>query len=332
MEQPLASTARACDRRGAVLNKIFKCRVVSQQLRADTWDQFQLDDILYSPRVPLERTDALLALYDPSEELLAFHGPKLWYTNEPSWHHHFHSHPVGKRLVRELDASERAFYAHPDATYRIPHATYSGTLSRPRVASVRRAVVATVNNFGGRLWFLKSHFRTRNRMILDRRVELFGKPDAWANFRHFPKLWIVRPPDNYAGRASPSDGNDLYGDKTIRFLSGYKVAVCLENCTEPYYFTEKFVKAVRAGCIPVYHAHLTVKNRFLSGARWIDPAEFGFSPRRTLEFALDQDQATFRSINDAWLESGILADTDDLKVFAKLHEIVSGKLRDQNVH
>ena len=35
----------------------------------------------------------------------------------------------------------------------------------------------------------------------------------------------------------------------------------------------------------------------------------------------------FRSINDAWLESGILADTDDLKVVPKLHEIISGKLR-----
>ena len=162
-------------------------------------------------------------------------------------------------------------------------------------------------------------------MILDRRVELFGEPDAWANFRHFPKLWIVRPPDNYAGRASPS--NDLYGDKTIRFLSGYKVAVCLENCTEPYYFTEKFVKAVRAGCIPVYHAHVTVKNRFLSGARWIDPAEFGFSPRRAIEFALDQDQTTFRSINDAWLESGILAETDNFKTLPKLHEIIGAKLK-----
>ncbi len=163
-------------------------------------------------------------------------------------------------------------------------------------------------------------------MILDRRVELFGEPDAWANFRHFPKLWIQRPPDNYAGRASPR------GEENIRFLSGYKVAVCLENCAEPYYFTEKFVNAVRAGCIPVYHAAATVKNRFLSGARWIDPAEFGFSSRRTVEFALDQDQTKFRSTNDAWLESGILADTDNVKVFAKLHEIVSAKLRDQNVY
>ncbi|HYT20240.1 MAG TPA: hypothetical protein VEW05_08425, partial [Candidatus Polarisedimenticolia bacterium] len=166
---------------------------MSQQFGVDSWDDFRVGDILYSPRVPLAKADALLVLYDPSDELLTFSGPKLWFTIEPSWHHHFHSHPVGKRLVRELDASERAFYGHPDATYRVPHPTHSGTLSRPRAPSVRRAAVATVNNFGGRLWFLKSHFRTRNRMILDRRVELFGKPDAWANFRHFPKLWIQKP-------------------------------------------------------------------------------------------------------------------------------------------
>jgi len=64
----------------------------------------------------------------------------------------------------------------------------------------------------------------------------------------------------------------------------------------------------------------------------VDPAEFGFSSRRTVEFAMDQDQTKFRSVNDAWLESGILADTDDLKVFGKLHEILSAKLRAQNVH
>jgi hypothetical protein len=309
---------------GAPGNK-YRCRVVSQQFKADSWGDFRLGAILYSPRVPLKEADALLVLYDPSDELLRFTGPKLWFTIEPSWHHHFHSHPVGKRLVQDLDATERAFYGHPDARYRVPHPTYRGTLSRPRVASVRRAVVATVNNFGGRLWFLKSHFRTRNRMILDRRVELFGEPDAWAQFRHFPKLWIRRPPDNYMGQASP--GVDIYDDERIRFLSAYKVAVCPENCTEACYFTEKFVNAVRAGCVPVYHAHATVKTSFLSGARWIDPADFAFSPRRTIDFALDQDQMEFRSINDAWLESGILADTDDVKVVPKLHEIISGKLR-----
>jgi hypothetical protein len=161
-------------------------------------------------------------------------------------------------------------------------------------------------------------------MILDRRVELFGDPEAWAQFRHFPKLWIRRPPDNYMRRASA--GVDIYDDERIRFLSAYKVAVCLENCTEAHYFTEKFVCAVRAGCVPVYHAHAAIKTRFLSGARWIDPADFGFSRRRTIDFALNQDQMEFRSINDAWLESGILADTDERKVLPKLHEIISGKL------
>jgi hypothetical protein len=299
-----------------------KCRVVSQQFKADSWNDFRIGDILYSPRVTLEEADALLVLYDPSDELLKFTGPKLWFTIEPSWHSHFHSHPIGKRLVQELDATERAFYGHPDVRYRIPHYTCRGPLSRPRVASVRRAAVAAVNNFGGRLWFLKSHFRTRNRMILDRRVELFGLPEAWAQFRHFPKLWIQRPPDNYMGRTSPGFGDD----ENIRFLSAYKVAVCLENCTEPFYFTEKFVNAVRAGCIPVYHAHATVKAGVLSGARWIDPADFAFSPRRTIDFALDQDQMKFRSINDAWLGSGILADTDEQKMVPQLHQIISGKL------
>ena len=301
----------------------YRCRVVSQQFKADSWNDSWLGDILYSPRVALEEADALLVLYDPSDELLRFTGPKLWFTIEPSWHHHFHSHSVGKRLVQDLDATERAFYGHPDARYRVPHPTYSGSLSRPRVASVRRAVVATVNNFGGRLWFLKSHIWTRNRMILNRRVELFGLPEAWAQFRHFPKLWVRRPPDNYMGRTSPGFDND----ENLRFLSAYKVAVCLENCTEPYYFTEKFVNAVRAGCVPVYHAHPTVKTSILSGARWIDPADFSFSPRRTIDFALNQDQMEFRSVNDAWLESGILADTDELNVVPKLHEIISGKLR-----
>jgi len=300
----------------------YRCRVVSRQFKGDSWNDFQIGAILYSPRVELEEADALLVLYDPSDELLKFTGPKLWFTIEPSWHSHFHSHPVGKRLVQELDVTERAFYGHPDVMYRVPHSTYMGSLSRPRVDSVRRAAVAAVNNFGGRLWFLKSHFRTRNRMILDRRVELLGLPEAWAQFRHFPKLWIRRPPDNYVGRTSPGFDDD----ENLRFLSAYKVAVCLENCTEPYYFTEKFVNAVRAGCIPVYQAHATLKTSVLSGAKWVDPADFGFSPRRTIDFALDQDQMAFRSVNDAWLESGILADTDELKVMPKLHEIISDKL------
>jgi Glycosyltransferase family 10 (fucosyltransferase) C-term len=165
-------------------------------------------------------------------------------------------------------------------------------------------------------------------MILDRQVELFGKPEGWANFRHFPKLWIRRPPDNYTGHAAP--GTDIYDDEHIRFLSGYKVAVCLENSVEPHYFTEKFVNAARAGCIPVYQAHPTVRNRFLSSAKWVDPADFDFSAERTIKFALVADQSAFREQNDDWLRSGVLAETDDGKTLSRLHMIVEAKLRQKD--
>ncbi len=115
-------------------------------------------------------------------------------------------------------------------------------------------------------------------------------------------------------------------EEHVRFLSNYKVAVCLENCVEANYFTEKFVNATRAGCIPVYHAHPTVKERFLADARWVDPVDFDFSPRRTIEHALAQDQSEFRRVNDAWLMSGVLEKTDDRSYFQKLHDIMKWKL------
>lgn len=306
----------------------YKCRLVSEQFRVREWGDFEVDGILYSAKISLSEADALLVLYDPSEELLTFQGPKIWFTIEPSWHHHFHQHPIGKQLMKNLDQSEHVFYGNPDPRYRIAHPTYRGPLTLSRVAEAKPAVVACVNNFGGRTWFLKRHIRLRNQMILCPQVELFGRPDSWSQFRHFPKLWIRRPPANFQGRSSP--GNGYYDDEHMRFLSGYKVAVCLENCVEPHYFTEKFVNAARAGCIPVYHAHPTVREKFLKGARWVDPADFEFSPRRTIEHALAQDQAEFRRMNDAWLKSEILANTDDRNYFGKLRNMILQKLTVKN--
>jgi Glycosyltransferase family 10 (fucosyltransferase) C-term len=303
----------------------FKCRIVSQQFRAMEWDDFSIDNISYSPRLPLGNADALIVLYDPSEEMLSFQGPKLWYTIEPSWHPHFHRHPIGRKLMRVLDHSEHIFYGNPNSKYRISHPTYRGPLTLPRVSISKPAAVACVSNFGGRIWFLKPQIRLRNQMILCPLVELFGNPKSWAGFRHFPKLWIKLPPSNFQRRGSP--GKNDKDEEHARFLSEYKVAVCLENCVEADYFTEKFVNAVRAGCIPVYHAHPSVKRRFLGGAKWVDPADFGFSPQKTIQYALEQDQAQYRLVNDAWLRSGILADTDDQMLFLKLHQILNSKLK-----
>jgi hypothetical protein len=135
---------------GAILNTEteYSCRVVSQQFGADSWDDFRLVGILYSPRVPLAKADALLVLYDPSDELLRFDGPKLWFTIEPSWHHHFHSHPVGKRLVRELDASEFGYAVKINERFVVAFLIPCGQAipTVPRVPAGRRRTTCTYAN------------------------------------------------------------------------------------------------------------------------------------------------------------------------------------------
>ena len=266
---------------------------------------FVRDGVLYSRDVRLDEADGLIALYDPSEELVRFRGPKLWYSYEPQWHSHYHKHPIGKRLVKLLGRSEWVYFANPEPRFRVPHITVPGRLTTERGPSPQPRAVGAVSNFGGRIWFLKRHIVPRTRMILCPLVDVFGRRASWAKFRAFPALWRVGPPRNYAGEP-PCDFVD---EGFIPFLSAYKVCVCLENSCEPHYFTEKFVNAVRAGCIPVYHAHPTVRERFLGGACWVDPSDFGFNPQRTIEHALALDTDEFRRVNDVWLHSGILDDT-----------------------
>ena len=310
----------------------FRCRLVSKAYGCDSWNDFMIDGVLYSARVPFEGADALLALYDPTEELLSFPGPKLWFTSEPSWHAHFTKNPVGRKLVRELSAEDRAWYGSALPHMRVPHYTHNGSLGSSRETVRRAAAVACVSNYGGRLWFTRAHFRQRNRFILHPRVELYGKPEVWRGFSHFPKIWKRGAPANFRG-APPVAPAGPAAEGLISFYSGFNVAVCLENLAEPFYFTEKFVNAVRAGCIPVYHAHPTVKSRFLSGAKWVDPADFEWSPEKTLEHALSADVSDYQATNDTWLQSGVLDGTDSARLFTQLHRIMCNKLgiMDENI-
>jgi hypothetical protein len=303
----------------------LRCRLVSASYGCAGWDEFSIDGIRYSAHIPFEQADALLALYDPSDELLRFSGPKIWYTSEPSWHSHFTRNPVGRKLVHKLAPDERAWFGSPVPRMRVPHLTHRGTLSTPRAANRKTSAVAYVSNYGSRFWFVRSHFRLRNRFILEPRVELYGREASWSVFRHFPRVWVQGPPANYRGNAvAHPDGPTT--DDQIAFLSGFSVAVCLENRAEPYYFTEKFVNAVRAGCIPVYHAHPSVRTRFLPGAKWVDPADFDWSADRTLEYALAANVAEYQTTNDAWLQSGALEGTDSSQLFTHLHRIMRWKL------
>lgn len=101
-------------------------------------------------------------------------------------------------------------------------------------------------------------------------------------------------------------------------LARYRTVVCLENATVPYYFTEKFVNAARAGCVPVYHAHRTIRQTVLKGAAWIDPGDYGFNAPATLDAASRCDAEAIRRQNWAWLESEQLKQTNGWRIWSRV--------------
>jgi hypothetical protein len=307
--------------------KKYYCRVTSVSYNCESWDDYTIDDVTYSSKIPLDKADALVAFYDPTQELLEFKGPKIWYTSEPSWHYHFNRHPIGKKLKATLNETEHLFYNNKNPKYRIPHYTYRSPLTFPRVSEVRPRALACVTNFGGRAWFLNNQIKIRNKMILSPEVDLYGSIKSWSNFRDFPAIWKKGAPKNFCG---PAPGKSHHDIEFALFLSSYKVLVCLENCIEENYFTEKFVNAVRAGCIPIYHPHPSVKEKFLSGAKWVDPSDFNFSPKETIAYALSQNHSEYREINDKWIQSGVLNCTEESYKNTIIHAVLINKLLESN--
>jgi hypothetical protein len=115
--------------------------------------------------------------------------------------------------------------------------------------------------------------------------------------------------------------------KKIPTLSHYQACICLENSCEPEYFTEKFPDAVRAGCVPIYHAHPAVREKFLDGAVWVDPADYGFDGRAAMEAALKMDRAKVAEQNHKWLaETTVLQGTQVMQIYVKMGEILRRKM------
>jgi hypothetical protein len=83
---------------------------------------------------------------------------------------------------------------------------------------------------------------------------------------------------------------------------------------------EKFVNAVRAGCVPIYRAHPTVRQSVLRGASWIDPADYGFDVERTFEAALQCDVDSIVENNSEWLNTEPVKKTDWWAVWSKVAE------------
>jgi hypothetical protein len=269
----------------------------------------------FSPRFRLDEADALLCEWAPSAELLAFAGPKAWYCCEPVTRYPGYRSRPWQSVLRRLPSTCAFTHLHPDPACRIPHVTH-WTLERPAPFDNPRLArgVAVVSNPGWERLFRRFDTRQRLAFITHPSVDLFGSRERWARFRRFPPFSPAGAPPNYKGELEGHWGLDV----KIRHLAAYKACVCLENTCEPFYFTEKFVDAARAGCIPVYHAHPTVKNGVLAGARWIDPEDLGFSPGRPLEAALAADPREFQAANTAWLRGDALRATRTDVVFASL--------------
>jgi hypothetical protein len=94
----------------------------------------------------------------------------------------------------------------------------------------------------------------------------------------------------------------------------------------PYYFSEKFVNAARAGCVPVYHAHPTVREGFLKGARWIDPADFKFDVSETISAALNCDSQVLRETNWQWLRSDQVEATEGYGIWTRIVELIVSRI------
>jgi hypothetical protein len=280
-------------------------------------------DVCFDPNVPLEQADAALWQDFPDETILTYQGPKAWLSGEPQWHSQYRSKLVrtAKAVLRE---GEWLHYAHPNPEFRVPHMTNCGSTRFYDMLVRLNEAVAVVSNTGGRIWFLRPGLRFRNHFVTHPLVRLHGRLSSWSQFRKWGPLSSPSLPANYVGELNWDHA--WMSEDQVTFLSKYKVAVCLENSIEPYYFTEKFLNAARAGCVPIYRAHQTVRDGILKGAFWIDPADHGLDATRTIKAALAAPLEEVHAKNRAWMASPAVEATHFNGVWKQLAGIFSRKL------
>jgi hypothetical protein len=289
----------------------FRIRVVSRWPRC-----LETETAVLASEIPAEQADALLCEWEPSEELLTFPRRKAWYCCEPACQFNHLRGGAWPRLRDQLGPHEFLYHAHPDPQFRVPHATHFEPLQVNTNRVRRDRAIAVVSNHGGAPWRRHGGLSYRNRFITDRRVDLYGR-SGWLRYRD---RWFsrVKAPANYRGEL-PGDWPDSAKRK---LLAEYKVAICLENMLEPFYFTEKFVEAVTAGCIPIYRADETVRDTILQGARWIDPADYSDSVDETIAGALNSDLREFQEQNQRWCEHSAVSQTHSTAIQRRILEIL----------
>ncbi len=290
----------------------FKIRVISPWFGSR-----KLPGVLMSVDIEPDEADALLCAWAPSEELFEFPRRKAWYCCEP----HCQFRQLGNRqwpAIRDrLLPGEFLWHGHSDPRYRTPHATHFGEVQVNGNHQRKERAIAIVSNHGGNPWRRHPHITYRNRFITHPMVDLFGR-SGWKHYRA-GRFSRPKPPLNYQGGLP----GDWPANEKRELMAQYQAAVCLENMNEPHYFTEKFVEAVCAGCVPIYKAHPTIKNTILQGAAWIDPTDYNDNPNEAIEAALSANRFEFTQANTHWLQnSGALKATHSDAIYTRIANIL----------
>lgn len=269
--------------------------------------------------VPFEearRVDGVIGWLTTAQAFVDFKGPKVWYSDEPR--RHAMATRALRRVVGALREDQFLHHSQVRPDLRVPSITHYGVLQRAEQGPKKASAIAVISNYGGRAWWLRGRgLWTRNALATHENVDLYGNPEAWKHFRRRP--WCrAKAPTNFKG---PLPGDWRFPNQP-QALSAYKAVICVENTFAPWYFTEKFVNAARAGSIPIYMAHPTVRDCILRGARWIDPADHGHDPERCIKAALAADLNFYRNANFAWLESEQAGRGEGFRVWRRVIDAV----------
>jgi hypothetical protein len=269
------------------------------RLRSPWTERLETKSAVFIRDLPVERADALLCEWEPQQELFTFPRRRAWYCCEPACQFKSIQNGSWIRIRDRLKPPEFLWHGHPNPTYRIPHQTHFETPHINDNKSRSKRAVAIVSNYGGNSWFRHPDLAYRNRLITSQNVDLFGR-ETWQSYR---QSWLspARCPSNYKGELT----GDWPSSQKRELMGRYKVCVCLENMNEPGYFTEKFVEAVIAGCIPVYRASADIKETVLQGASWFDPADPRWPAEKAIEAALDADFEEHFEKNFQWLKNSL---------------------------
>jgi hypothetical protein len=278
------------------------------------WGPFELEveGFHFSTQISAPEADALVCEWAPSDELFTFSGPSAWYTCEPRTNRRMGvlRQADHRRSMARLSPEQMLHHAHPDDRFRVPHVTHTEDSRREGDHTRASRACAVVSNYGGPIRNRWPDIDLRNDFATAEDVHLYGRQNKW---KHYRPRWnsLPRFPLSYMGEPPPTQAK-------IDLMAGYQAAICLENTCEAGYFSEKFVDGVRAGCVPVYRAHPTVRDTVLRGAIWVDPGDFDSDPRRTIAHALSLDRAEVAAQNFAWLRTDGVRATHAERVWSSI--------------